>query len=95
MRKPTTSYRAMGSPARKNPDLEDSRKVEIGYTLAAAKAIPQYLAPTLKAEGKKFRFLYLSGWGTNRDKSKKVWFLSDSRNTKVNSPSSRCRTSLI
>jgi hypothetical protein len=79
----------MGSPARKNPDLEDSRKVEIRYTLAAAKAIPQYLAPILKSEGKKFRFVYLSGWGTNRDKNKKLLFLSDSRNTKVCSPPSR------
>jgi hypothetical protein len=63
------SDRALGSPAHKNPNLEDCRKIEIGYTLAAAEAFTKSLA-LLKAEGKTFRFVYLSGMLANRNPKK-------------------------
>jgi hypothetical protein len=83
---PTTeadSNRALGSPAHKNPNLEDCRKIEIGYTLAAAEAFTKSLAPPLKAEGKTFRFVYLSGMLANRDRKKTPWFMPNARNIKV------------
>jgi len=76
----------MGSPAHRNPDLEDSRKVEIGYTLAAAEAFTSSLAPALKDEGKTFRFVYLSGMLANRDATKSLWFMKNVRNIKVRYP---------
>jgi hypothetical protein len=76
------SERALGSPAHKNPNLEDCRKIEIGYTLAAAEAFTKSLAP-LKAEGKTFRFVYLSGMLANRDPKKTPWFMPNARNIKV------------
>lgn len=72
-------------PAHKNPDLEESKKVEIGFTLTAAKAFTHTLAPVLKERGKTFRFVYLSGMFANRDKDKNLWFLNDVRNIKVSS----------
>lgn len=70
----------MGSPAHKNPDLEASRKIEIDYTLTAAKAFSRSSA--LKGDGSTFRFVYLSGLGANRDISKNLWFLKNVRNIK-------------
>jgi len=75
--------RALGSPARKTPDLELCRSIEIGYSTAAAKAFSEALAPQLKNEKKPFRFLYLSGMLAEREKGKKLWFLHDSRTIKV------------
>ena len=62
------SDRALGSPAHKNPNLEDCRKIEIGYTLAAAEAFTKSLA-LLKAEGKTFRFVYFE-WYAGESESK-------------------------
>jgi hypothetical protein len=75
--------RALGSPAHKNPNLEDCRKIEIGYTVAAAEAFTKSFAPPLKAKGKTFRFVYLSGMLANRDQKKTPWFMPNSRNIKV------------
>ena len=43
--------RALGSPARQNPNLEDCRKIEIGYTVAAAEAFTKSLAPPIEGGG--------------------------------------------
>jgi len=75
----------MGSPAHKNPDLEACRKIEIGYTGAAAEAFATSLAPGLKDKGKPFRFVYLSGMLANRDTSKTMWFMHNARTIKVHS----------
>jgi hypothetical protein len=74
---------ALGSPAHKNPDLEDCRKIEIGYTLAATEAVTKSLAPPLKAVGKTFRFVYLSGMLANRDTKQTPWFMPNAKNIKV------------
>jgi len=75
--------RALGSPARKSPDLQECKRIEIGYTLAAAEAFAKFLAPPLKARGKSFRFVYLSGMFANREPDKKLLFLQNSRTIKV------------
>jgi len=67
----------------KSASVELSRKVEIDFTHAAAKAFQEHLAPSLKAQGKKFRFVYLSGKFAERDMTKKLWFISDTRMIKV------------
>lgn len=86
--KKLTFTRSLGSPARKNPDLEDCRKIEIGYTHAAAEAFANSLVPPLKSQGKTFRFVYLSGALAERDTNKKLWFMHDSRTIKVFLPCS-------
>ncbi|KAH8596597.1 hypothetical protein B0O99DRAFT_619422 [Bisporella sp. PMI_857] len=72
---------ALGSPARKNTDMDYCRSVEVGFTRAAASAFAQYLAPQVP-KGKSFRFLYLSGMFAERNPDTKVWFLEDSRRIK-------------
>ncbi|KAH7319248.1 hypothetical protein BKA65DRAFT_514095 [Rhexocercosporidium sp. MPI-PUGE-AT-0058] len=59
-----------------------SQKIEVEYTLAAASAFSQHLAPELRSKDKKFRFIYLSGMLANRDASKKLWFLQEKRTMK-------------
>jgi hypothetical protein len=73
----------MGAPPHKHPDLEACKKVEIGYTCAAAEAFASSLAPPLKEKGKVFRFVYLSGKFANRETDKKMWFLHNSRTNKA------------
>ncbi|CZR55214.1 related to nucleoside-diphosphate-sugar epimerase [Phialocephala subalpina] len=73
---------ALGSPAHKNPNLEDCRKTEIRYTHAAAEVFAKSITPSLKGEGKSFRFVYLSGKMAERDTDKKLWFLHDTRTIK-------------
>ncbi|KAF8865407.1 hypothetical protein BDZ45DRAFT_796714 [Acephala macrosclerotiorum] len=73
---------ALGSPARKNPNLEQCREIEIGYTHAAAEAFAKALVPPLKGQGKSFRFMYLSGKMAERDTNKKLWFMHNSRTIK-------------
>jgi len=75
-------HRAIGSPARKSTDLEKCRSIEIGYSTTAAKAFGESLAPQLEGF-RSFRFVYLSGMFAEREKDKKLWFLADSRNIKV------------
>ncbi|KAE8448542.1 hypothetical protein EG329_009423 [Mollisiaceae sp. DMI_Dod_QoI] len=73
---------ALGSPAHKSSNLEECRKIEIGYTHAAAEAFAKSLVPSLKAQGKSFRFVYLSGKFAERETEKHLWFLHDSRTIK-------------
>lgn len=76
-------HRSLGSPALKNMHLNDSKDVEIGYTLAGAEAFSNFLAPELKSKGKTFRFVYLSGVYANRDPNKKMWLFHDVLTMKV------------
>ncbi|KAL8824881.1 MAG: hypothetical protein Q9170_008009 [Blastenia crenularia] len=57
---------------------EQNRIINLDYTLTAAKTFVEKLAPRLR-EGKKFRFVYLSGMLTERDPSKKLWFMKEAR----------------
>ena len=76
-------HRAMGNPAHKAKSLEESRNVDIQYMLAAAEAFTNALAPPLKARGKTFRFVLLSGMLTCRDPHKTLWFMDTTRKMKV------------
>ncbi|KAF4635151.1 hypothetical protein G7Y89_g2940 [Cudoniella acicularis] len=69
----------LGSPAMKNPSLEDSQKIEIGFTHAGAEVFCSSLASALKEKGKTFRFVLLSGQGAERDTTKNLWFLHNTR----------------
>lgn len=73
----------MGSPAHKSPSLEHSKKVEIGYMLAAAEAFTDSLAPQLREKGKTFRFVLLGGMFSCRDPKKTLWFLHNARMIKA------------
>ncbi|RDL33175.1 uncharacterized protein BP5553_08614 [Venustampulla echinocandica] len=70
---------ALGAPAFRMSDLEECRKIEIGFTHAAGEAFASSLAPQLKEQGKTFRFVYLSGAWAERDASKKLWFMPQTR----------------
>ena len=61
---------------------EQNRKINLNYTLAAAKAFTEILAPSLE-DGKKFRFVYLSGMMTERDPKRNLWFMKESRLIRV------------
>lgn len=76
---------SLGLPAKDSNDLVECKKIEVGYTGAAAKAFSQTLAPPLKAEGRVFRFVYLSGQFAERDvdKMRMKWFLYNTRTFKV------------
>ncbi|KAK0265962.1 hypothetical protein LTR91_021432 [Friedmanniomyces endolithicus] len=56
------------------------KEVHVDYTLAAATAFVEHIAPTVREkEGKIFTFVYLSGKICERDQSKALWFLADAR----------------
>lgn len=73
---------ALGKPAFKSSDLELCRKIEVDFCHAAAKAFCSSLSPSLKKRRKTFRFVYLSGWGAERDTTKKLWMMRDTRTIK-------------
>ena len=75
--------RAMGAPAHRAPTIEDSRNVDIRYMLAAADAFTNSLAPPLKIQGKRFRFVLLGGMLACRDQNKALWFMQTTRKMKV------------
>ncbi|KAI4099053.1 MAG: hypothetical protein L6R37_006158 [Teloschistes peruensis] len=57
---------------------EDNRRINLDYTLAAAETFARVLGS--KMEGRKFRFVYLSGMMTERDQTKKsLWFMAEAR----------------
>lgn len=60
---------------------EAAHLANVDYPHSAAKIFAQKLNSA--AEGKKFRFVYCSGAFTERDQSKKLLFLSESRKLKV------------
>jgi len=55
--------------------METARKVNVDYTLAAANAFATSLTPQL-GDGKRFRFVCLSGMLVERDQQKKLWFIA-------------------
>lgn len=57
--------------------MDTARKVSIDYTNAAVKALDQI------SEGKKIRFVYLSGAIVERDQTKPLWFLQEPRRIRV------------
>ncbi|KAI4193901.1 MAG: hypothetical protein LQ350_008098 [Teloschistes chrysophthalmus] len=58
---------------------EDNRKINLDYTLAAAETFARVLGSKLE-DGRKFRFVYLSGMMTERDQTKKnLWFMAEAR----------------
>ncbi|KAL8944133.1 MAG: hypothetical protein Q9216_000638 [Gyalolechia sp. 2 TL-2023] len=57
---------------------EQNRKINLDYTINAAKSFTERLAPSLD-NGKKFRFVYLSGMFTERDPNKSLWFMKKAR----------------
>jgi hypothetical protein len=72
--------RALGKA--RMPDNETSRKVSIDYTLAAIQALEQNFSPNSES-GKKFRFVYLSGAGAEKDQEKSLWVMQDYRRIRV------------
>ncbi|KAL8736129.1 MAG: hypothetical protein Q9181_002519 [Wetmoreana brouardii] len=62
----------------RSPSAESNRRINLDYTIVAAETFANQLAPQL-AEGKDFRFVYLSGMLTERDQARKLWFMSESR----------------
>lgn len=50
--------------------------------MAAVNAFTTFLAPQLR-DGKRFRFIYLSGLLVERDQTKMLWFGRDMRRFKV------------
>jgi hypothetical protein len=73
----------MGNPAHKAASLEESRRVDIQYMLAAAEAFTNSLAPPLKTQRKTFRFVLLGGMLACRDQKKTLWFMKDTRMLKA------------
>ncbi|KAI4172371.1 MAG: hypothetical protein LQ343_003630 [Gyalolechia ehrenbergii] len=64
---------------------EQDRKINLDYTVTAARTFTDRLAPNL-AEGRKFRFVYLSGMLTERDPNKSLWFMKEARLIRVSVP---------
>ena len=63
-------------------DPSTARTVNVEYTLVAAHFFATKVAPALSQTGKKFRFVYCSGWGTENDLKKPLWWMQDSRRVK-------------
>lgn len=72
--------RTVGGPAFRFPDVEMCQKVHY-FTLTAANAFVNTLAPALN--GKKFKFVFCSGMGAEWDQTKPLWFMKDTRRIKV------------
>lgn len=61
---------------------EQNRKINLDYTITAARTFAEQFAEG-DGEGKKFRFVYLSGMLTERDPEKKLWFMREARLIRV------------
>lgn len=69
---------ALGDNDYSKPEI--NRRINLDYTLAAANAFANSLAPRMKStESRKFRFIYCSGFLTRRDQEKRLWFIGDMR----------------
>ncbi|KAH8831480.1 hypothetical protein DL96DRAFT_1588020 [Flagelloscypha sp. PMI_526] len=61
-----------------------TQEVDVDYPVNAAKAFKERLMPPLKAQGKKFRYVFVSGqlvsesWATDN-----LWFMAEGRKTKA------------
>ncbi len=60
-------------------DAEVTRKVTVGYTMAAANAFAQLG----RQEGKKFRFIFTSGILAVKDSKERVWVYPKPRRVAV------------
>lgn len=61
-------------------DKEQLRRVSVDYTLTAANAC----ALSVRPDGdSKFRFVYTSGMGTERDQDRGLWLADDFRKLRV------------
>jgi len=72
---------AIGGRANQFPDVDTFSKVQVDYTIAAANAFREALAPQLP-EGRQFRFIFCSGMGAEWDQKKPLRFLADTRHVK-------------
>jgi len=69
---------AMGTGPSAKPDL--NRRVNMDYTLVAANAFATSLGPQIKAaKGKSFKFVYCSGYMTERDQKRPLWIVAENR----------------
>lgn len=62
------------------PDNDVARTVSVDYTIAAAEAFTHDRSP---GDGRKFRFVYLSGGAAEKDQTKPLWFKQDYRRIRV------------
>ena len=74
--------------------LSANRDIDVGYTMAAAKAFTDFLAPRLD-DGKKFRFVYTSGLSAVRDPKKSLWVMPAMRHVRVCDRLSASPTTLL
>ena len=79
----TLLQRTVGGKVTDFPNIETARKVSIDYTLAAAQAFATNLAPGLAEAGRKFSFVFCSGYGAEQKENARVWLYADSRKIKV------------
>jgi hypothetical protein len=72
-------------PKKGDGSVESYSKTDVGTTKAAAEAFTKALAPGLqeREKGRKFRFVYTSAMGAERDSSKSLWLLPGPRISKV------------
>ncbi|MCJ1384761.1 hypothetical protein MMC17_007879 [Xylographa soralifera] len=73
---------AIGGMNAKFPNPTIARTVNVEYTHAAAHFFATNVAPALSPTGRKFRFVYCSGWRTENDLEKPLWWMQDSRRVK-------------
>lgn len=64
-------------------DPEESRKVSLDYTMAAAQAFTQHAAVAKDSDRTNVRFVYLSGAAVERDQEKSLWMLGEHRKMRV------------
>ncbi|EHA20991.1 hypothetical protein ASPNIDRAFT_194525 [Aspergillus niger ATCC 1015] len=60
-------------------DTETARKINVEYTMAAMRAFGTHLPSLAEGDGKKFRFVYLSGGMSERDQSRSLWMAGEMR----------------
>lgn len=62
------------------PDDETARQVSVDYTLTAARAFTEHIPVK---DGKKFRFVYVSGALAERDQTRSLWIAQSYRRIRV------------
>ncbi|KAL2131603.1 hypothetical protein VTI74DRAFT_4819 [Chaetomium olivicolor] len=72
---------AIGGRATQFSDAETYKKVQVDYTIAAARAFLEHLAPKLP-KGRQFRFVFCSGKFAEWDQQKPLHFMADTRRVK-------------
>ena len=85
----TLFRRNVGGKVQNFPNIEEAKKVGIDHTLAAANVFATALAPLLGKAGRKFPFVFCSGYGAEQREDARIWLFSDSRKIKVCGRSAR------